>query len=162
MIIYFTRCRWGVHLFCLPKINEPNKRAPDIAFDPKIRVGWWRGRKLATLKHSTTFFHQPTLIFGGNRRDNEGLFLSPFVLTRSDIYSGQREASVWFVASMPLPLRAPPASKFVPDKFVSGASFSRPPESMLWRVTPQASTVGCPRVVREMGKHFPDSLLRRN
>jgi len=36
---------------------------------------------------------------------------------------------------------------------LSVASFSRPPESMLWRVEPQASTVGCPRVVREMGKH---------
>jgi hypothetical protein len=28
----------GVHLFCLPKINEPNKRAPEIAFDPKINL----------------------------------------------------------------------------------------------------------------------------
>uniref|UniRef100_UPI003A8F7AA5 hypothetical protein n=1 Tax=Methylophaga sp. TaxID=2024840 RepID=UPI003A8F7AA5 len=36
---HFKRCRWGVHLFCLPKINEPNKRAPEIAFDPKIKLG---------------------------------------------------------------------------------------------------------------------------
>ena len=87
---------------------------------------------------------------------------------------------------MPLTLRAPQASKFVPDKFVSEASFSRPPESMLRRVEPQASTVGCPRVAREMGMHkivgndfelrsnllagesqgsgeyFPDSPSRRN
>ncbi|KGM08063.1 hypothetical protein LP43_0486 [Methylophaga thiooxydans] len=28
----------GVHLFCLPKINEPNKKAPDIALFLKINV----------------------------------------------------------------------------------------------------------------------------
>jgi len=40
----------GVHLFCLPKINEPNKRAPDIASFPKINLVLWRGLKLAALK----------------------------------------------------------------------------------------------------------------
>jgi hypothetical protein len=28
----------GVHLFCMPKINEPNKKAPDIALIPKIKL----------------------------------------------------------------------------------------------------------------------------
>jgi len=76
--------------------------------------------------------HKMKPIFSGNRRENGAFSNPPFVLTRSDIYSGLREASVWFVASMPLTLWAPPASNFVQDKFVSVASFSRPPESMLW------------------------------
>jgi hypothetical protein len=28
----------GVHFFCLPKRNEPKKKAPDIALIPKINL----------------------------------------------------------------------------------------------------------------------------
>uniref|UniRef100_UPI003A94ED85 hypothetical protein n=1 Tax=Methylophaga sp. TaxID=2024840 RepID=UPI003A94ED85 len=41
-------------------------------------------------------------------------------------------------------------------------SFDQSPDKVSNAVEPQVSTVGCPRVVREMGKHFPDSPLRRN
>ncbi|EGL54636.1 hypothetical protein MAMP_01447 [Methylophaga aminisulfidivorans MP] len=38
----------------MPKINEPNKRAPDIAFSLKIHCILWRGHQLAALKHVPT------------------------------------------------------------------------------------------------------------
>ncbi|HBX60607.1 MAG: hypothetical protein CMH17_07550 [Methylophaga sp.] len=43
---------------------------------------------------------------------------------------------------MPLTLRAPPVSKFVPDKFVSAASFGRTPDQAINTVKPQANTRG--------------------
>jgi len=44
----------GVHFFCLPKRNEPKKKAPDIALSLKIHCILWRGHQLATLKHVST------------------------------------------------------------------------------------------------------------
>ncbi len=64
---------------------------------------------------------------------------SPFVLTSSGALSGWRLVSVWALAS-----------------------FNQTPDKASNAVKPQASTVGCPRVVREMGTHFPDSPSRRN
>ncbi|ASF49063.1 hypothetical protein Q7A_03235 [Methylophaga nitratireducenticrescens] len=65
---------------------------------------------------------------------------------------------------MPLTLRAPPASKFVPDKFVSAASLVSLPDKKRNAVKPQANTKGALGLLGEwaripLTRHLVETIL---
>ena len=161
----------GVHLFCLPKINEPNKRAAHARPAGTLRFSIWSGMTETPYGQTAVMLIRPVLRCSASHKGVIRAFCRLVLSLRSPTLLNY----FWWVVGLHFiqpNLQSLPNPPFVltSSGFLSGletylferSEFGESPWQKTQRSEAVGQHMGCPGVVRGMGTHSPDSTLSRN